>query len=956
MTFTAPALLWALPLALVPLLLHLLSRRRARLVEFSDLTLLRRVSAEALPRARLRQWLLAALRCGLVLALVLAYAGPVLKARGGGPLAAVPGGQASSAPEGGAGPGLDLVLLLDCSYSMGVVDQGRTRWAAARAAAEDVLRSLRPSDRVACAAFSDRIEGGAGRPAWMTPRECQEIFGRSPPGSQGTDYAAALRPAYELLAAVPRRDRAVLLLSDGAAHGLSGGLPPPEPGVALYGLSWPRAPFNAAALAAGPARESSPDKPALRVALWASARADSALDLWRDRARLAVSAAALRAGEETSLPLPLPPAGAGIARPAWSGRVELRPDALAADDAFYYSFRHPRRPRLLVLYGDPAFLKAPQGGYFLKELFAQGKGRLLEWDADFAGLERISSGGGQGPAVPGGQASSAPGGGDAPGARLSDYDAAALADFQSLPAPAAAALELFVRRGGGLWLMAGGRAAAADFAPLAAWLPARLGPAAPSGAARGLRVEKPAEPFALWRDFELDKVAAARRLELKPRPGASVWLRAASGEPLLVSGAHGEGRVAVWAAALDAGSGNLPVKPVFAALVSASLALLRQPAARAEVFAAKAGEPIVRAWGPKEAAPLSVRVRSPEGRTTSLWVKERRVEYGLTQRPGLYLMEDDAGGSRVYAVNLDRGAGESDLSPAASPPWQGLSAGNLREEFWLKVRGQDMRTAALAAAVAFVLCEMILSLPRVFLVLLLLAAPAAPLAAQEGGRFVWTQLKLGPGWDPYPDAPAQILELLSTVTSVLVHPERRVVAPQDPALFASPLVVLAGREAPPPLAAADGRRLRAYLDAGGMLWIEDTSGSPSGSFDRWVRRTLKDLLPESELRALEADHVVFKAFFFLRGVAGRVLVRGTLEGVAWGGRTAVVYSRNDILGAWIKDPLGRPLLPCLPGGEAQRHNARKLGLNIIMYSLTGSYKSDAVHQPYLLQKMRSGLP
>ena len=54
--------------------------------------------------------------------------------------------------------------------------------------------------------------------------------------------------------------------------------------------------------------------------------------------------------------------------------------------------------------------------------------------------------------------------------------------------------------------------------------------------------------------------------------------------------------------------------------------------------------------------------------------------------------------------------------------------------------------------------------------------------------------------------------------------------------------------------------------------------------------------------------------------------------------------------------LGRPLLPCLPGGEPQRHNARKLTLDILMYSLTGSYKSDAVHQPYLLQKMRQGIP
>ena len=141
-----------------------------------------------------------------------------------------------------------------------------------------------------------------------------------------------------------------------------------------------------------------------------------------------------------------------------------------------------------------------------------------------------------------------------------------------------------------------------------------------------------------------------------------------------------------------------------------------------------------------------------------------------------------------------------------------------------------------------------------------------------------------------------------------------------------------------------------------MLWVEDTSGLQSGSFDRWVRGTLKAALPEAELAALPGDHVLFRTFFLLRGAAGRTMVRGTLEGATWGGRTAVVYSRNDLLGACAKDALGRPLLPCVPGGEAQRHSARKLTLDILMYSLTGSYKADAVHQPFLLQKMRSGAP
>src|SRR5579885_749224 len=113
MSFIFPAVLWALPLAAAPLLLHLLSRRQARRHVFSDLTFLRRIHARALPRTRLMQWLLVAARCLLLLLLIVAYAGPVLHARG-----------ASGAA--GAGDGLDLAVLVDESYSMGYHEGGKT--------------------------------------------------------------------------------------------------------------------------------------------------------------------------------------------------------------------------------------------------------------------------------------------------------------------------------------------------------------------------------------------------------------------------------------------------------------------------------------------------------------------------------------------------------------------------------------------------------------------------------------------------------------------------------------------------------------------------------------------------------------------------------------------------------------------------------------------------------------
>jgi hypothetical protein len=170
-----------------------------------------------------------------------------------------------------------------------------------------------------------------------------------------------------------------------------------------------------------------------------------------------------------------------------------------------------------------------------------------------------------------------------------------------------------------------------------------------------------------------------------------------------------------------------------------------------------------------------------------------------------------------------------------------------------------------------------------------------------------------------------------------------------------PFLYLAGSESPPARSEADLRRLRQYLAGGGTLWIEDSTGGPPGTFDAWTRKTLALLLPDAPLKPLPTDHVLYRTFFLLRGPAGRV-ERGALEGSEWGGRAAVLYSRDDVLGAWARDALGHPLKACVPGGENQRELAERLSLNVLMYSMTGSYKSDAVHQAAILEKLRGAAP
>ena len=56
--------------------------------------------------------------------------------------------------------------------------------------------------------------------------------------------------------------------------------------------------------------------------------------------------------------------------------------------------------------------------------------------------------------------------------------------------------------------------------------------------------------------------------------------------------------------------------------------------------------------------------------------------------------------------------------------------------------------------------------------------------------------------------------------------------------------------------------------------------------------------------------------------------------------------------AWAIDPSGGAPYAVVPGGEEQREIAYRFGINLVMYALTGSYKSDQVHLPIILERLK----
>jgi hypothetical protein len=69
------------------------------------------------------------------------------------------------------------------------------------------------------------------------------------------------------------------------------------------------------------------------------------------------------------------------------------------------------------------------------------------------------------------------------------------------------------------------------------------------------------------------------------------------------------------------------------------------------------------------------------------------------------------------------------------------------------------------------------------------------------------------------------------------------------------------------------------------------------------------------------------------------------------GVSPVIIGSNDWAAAWAVDSSGRFLNEVVPGGESQREMAFRFGINLVMYALTGNYKTDQVHAPALLERM-----
>lgn len=168
--------------------------------------------------------------------------------------------------------------------------------------------------------------------------------------------------------------------------------------------------------------------------------------------------------------------------------------------------------------------------------------------------------------------------------------------------------------------------------------------------------------------------------------------------------------------------------------------------------------------------------------------------------------------------------------------------------------------------------------------------------------------------------------------------------------------VLADAQAP---SAAAASKLSNFMKNGGTILFDLRDGGGFGGSTN--SDALKRILGDMDVPPLEPvpdGHALTKSFYLLKDFPGRyegtplwVEAQGDAASAKADNVSGIIISSNDLAAAWALDDKGDPVYAVVPGSDRQREMAYRVGVNIVMYTLTGNYKTDQVHVPALLERL-----
>jgi hypothetical protein len=653
--FTNAALLAGLATLGIPILLHLLLKRKNERLRFSTVRFFQQQDTRSRSKKKLRNLLLLAMRLIVFTLIALAFARPYLPAGLGGR----------------SEPRKQVVLVLDRSLSLQAKDGGGVRWAAALKAAGNLLSRLDQDDRAAVILSGARASLLAPlAPAPVTLKKLENLE----PSSGPSDLAEGLREALRIIALSEKGySNSVAIVSDlqrASCQNLFSAPIPADLDVRILNVGEYAAPNIAVVDLNFAAAET--NKPFVTLAHYGDENYP-ALDneLRIDGKTVFSKPIGFAPGATTNIELELPKVDAG-----WhSAEFRIRPrDSLAADDVRYGAFYVPPALHVLIVEGKKGVRSYQEESFFVTAALDPNWGAATNGGARYA-IERCAPSAlaarlRQGLASQPKDISTRPVNGKSTGSSTLDPEVVIIPSARQLDAGAAAALQDYAQAGGGVLMFLGDGLSPSRFnTDLSALLPAQL-----------VRAEK-ADADYFWRVGQFDRNAPSlsvfqlpssgnlgltlfgHRYTLQLAPNSYVEAQFDDGVPLLCSRTLGRGHVLLANTSADTTWSDWPKHKTFVPwLHSAATAL----ANRAHESWIQAGETLVADTDEEIQTGVAnfkqpLTLRGPKQQEVTVTPNDRGILEVHLAEPGLYSVLDDAGRElRRMAVNVP--AAESDLA------------------------------------------------------------------------------------------------------------------------------------------------------------------------------------------------------------------------------------------------------------------------------------------------------
>jgi hypothetical protein len=702
MGFELPWMLWGLVAATIPIAIHLMQRRQARVLPFAAVEFLLLGNAKRARRLRLRQWLVLAARVGLLAALALALAKPYISLE--------------SAPGVASGEPSAVVLLLDDSASMNARGaEGERLFEAMIEAARERIDSGGPLARFGLVAM--------GRPARrLTPAltsdrgALERSLGELLPSDRGADTAVALDHARELLDSAVDEARVVWIGTDRALHawegisakGLGEAQARSRPFVEIPALPVEARPRNLSILAVRPTAGAGPSgETAFEVEVFNHSEWDETVEV---RIRVGEEAAAVslavpaRSAKSAEVHLAL---ATNVGSRRASAEIHSSEDALASDDILYFQLGATRALRVAVVNGSPRSVPWLDEVFFLKAgLLARGQGGE-RWSAEHLRQGDLTSG------------------------VLVHTDVVILANVGALSSAQALALRHYVKGGGGLLIALGDQMSAESNRSYGSLLPLpirsirRMGTDREPGAGDGLEIIDRDHP--ILRPFVGEESTTLTRTRVRIMAllaqgnvdQVSTLARWAGGAPALVEAPMGQGRIVMLTTSLDRDGSDLVLRTSFVPFLQRTVAYL---AGRYDEE--RTGEPQIGRLVTLEAPPGAgdLVLTGPEGleriidEGLACTGRPARCDLGILERAGSYALAraSDPTLRKGLSLNVDRE--EGDLETYTADGLRGHLQGDATEPVMAEavsragppprpVGGQPLWPAALVALFGLLLAE-----------------------------------------------------------------------------------------------------------------------------------------------------------------------------------------------------------------------------------------------------------